>query len=72
MKFIYLFILCIVALIVISLLTTGPSLQKIRGLTFGSATPEQKAETRAFWNKWDVINTIIIVSIIVAFYLYFC
>ena len=68
---IYLFILCIVTLIVISLLTTRPSPQKIQGLTFGSATPEQKAETRASWNKWDVINTIIIVSIIVAFYLYF-
>jgi SSS family solute:Na+ symporter len=68
---IYLFAFCLVAIVVISLLTEKPSAEKIQGLTYGSATPEQKAETRASWNKWDVVHTIIILSIIIGFYAYF-
>ena len=29
------------------------------------------AEVRASWNKWDVINTAIIITIILVFYAYF-
>jgi solute:Na+ symporter, SSS family len=39
--------------------------------TIYSASDEQKRETRASWNKWDVVHTIIILSIIVLFYIYF-
>ena len=38
---------------------------------FGTATPEQKAETRASWNKWDVIHSVIILSVIISFYVCF-
>ena len=46
----------------------------IIGLTvvaFGTSTPEQIAATRASWNGWDVFNTIVILGITVAFYIYF-
>jgi solute:Na+ symporter, SSS family len=68
---IYLFALCLMAIVVISYFTPKPTPEKIQGLTFGSATPEQKAETRASWNKWDVVNTAIIITIVLAFYAYF-
>ena len=61
-----------VALIVgVSLLTPKPPREKIDGLTYGSMAAAAKAEVRASWNKWDVIHTIIILSIIMAVYLYF-
>ncbi|MBP8960162.1 MAG: sodium:solute symporter [Bacteroidales bacterium] len=66
-----LFFLVIILMIVVSMFTPKPDPAAIRGLYFGSATPEEKAVTRASWNKWDVINTVIILSVIVAFYIYF-
>jgi SSS family solute:Na+ symporter len=62
---------CIVILVVVSLLTTAPSAEKIQGLVFGTSTPEQKAATRASWNGWDVFHTVVILSLTVAFYIYF-
>lgn len=67
----WMFLFCMVVVIVVSLLTKAPSAQKIQGLVFGTATPEQRAETRASWNKWDIIHTVIILGITVAFYIYF-
>ena len=49
----------------------APDEQKIQGLVFGTSTPEQRAATRASWNTWDVIHTIIILGFTVAFYIYF-
>jgi SSS family solute:Na+ symporter len=65
------FFICIAVLVVVSLVTERASDEKILGLTFGSSTKEQRAESRASWNKWDVINSLIIVAIIIAFYIYF-
>ncbi len=64
-------VLIIILIIIVSLLTKKPDLEKIKGLTYGSVVPEQKAENRASWNKWDVIHTVIIASIVIAFYVYF-
>jgi SSS family solute:Na+ symporter len=68
---IFLFALVIVLMIVISFFTKPKDPSSITGLYFGSATAEQRAITRASWTKWDLINSAIIISIIVAFYIYF-
>ncbi len=68
---IYLFVLVIVSMIVISFFTERKDPDTIVGLTLGSATAEQRAEVRDSWNKWDVINSAVIILIITAFYLYF-
>ena len=68
---VWMFLFCVVLAIVISFFTKKPDEDKIRGLVFGTATPEQKAETRASWNRWDVIHSVIILGITVAFYIYF-
>jgi len=69
---IFLFFLCIVLIIVISAFTQkSRNDEQTKGLTFASASPEQRAETRASWNKWDVVNSAIVLTIIIAFYIYF-
>ncbi len=62
---------CLLVVVVVSLCTQEPDQKKIEGLVFGTATPEQRKATRESWNKWDVIHTVIILSIIVTFYIYF-
>ena len=64
-------IVCCLVVIIVSLFTKAPDPQQIQGLVFGTATPEQKAATRASWNKWDIIHTCIILGITIAFYYYF-
>ena len=64
-------VVCCLVVIVVSLFTEAPDEKKIKGLVFGTSTPEQIAATRASWNKWDVIHSIIIIGITVAFYAYF-
>ena len=67
----WMFLFCIVVIIVVSLCTKAPSEENIRGLVFGTATEAQKQETKASWNKWDIIHTAIILAITAAFYWYF-
>lgn len=66
----FLFVICLLVTIVVSLMTRPPSKEQLR-YTYYAATPEEKAATRASWNKWDVIHTLIILGVIVAFYIYF-
>ncbi|MFC1737561.1 sodium:solute symporter [Planctomycetota bacterium] len=68
---IFLFFLILLICYVISLFTKKPNLEKIQGLTFGSATPEQIKETRNSYNKWDIIHSLTILGAVIAFYIYF-
>ena len=67
----WMFLFCLLVVIVVSYCTQAPSEEKIKGLVFGTASKEQLAETRASWNKWDIIHTCIIIAITAAFYWYF-
>ena len=67
----WMFLFCLLVVIVVSYCTEAPSQEKIKGLVFGTSSPEQRAETRASWNKWDIIHTCIILAITIAFYWYF-
>lgn len=68
---ILLFLLTCALIIVVSLFTKMPSKEQTEGLTFGSATAEQIAETRASWNRWDVVHSLIVIGVILVFYVYF-
>jgi SSS family solute:Na+ symporter len=68
---IYLFLFSIVVMVVISLMTSPPSEDKIRGLTFATTVAEDKAASRASWNKWDVILSLIVLAIIITIFTYF-
>ena len=64
-------IVCCLIVIIVSLCTEAPEEKKIQGLVFGTSTPEQIEATRNSWNHWDIIHTVIILTITVAFYIYF-
>jgi solute:Na+ symporter, SSS family len=65
------FFIIIAMMLVISTFTAAKDPASITGLYFGSASPEQRAITRASWDKWDVINSVIIISFVIGFYIYF-
>ena len=67
----WMLLFCLAVGFLVSLCTPAPDEKKIQGLVFGTSTPEQIAATRASWGAWDVINTVIILGITVAFYIYF-
>ena len=67
----WMFLFCVVVVIVVSLCTKAPSAEKIQGLVFGSSTPEQLRETRQSWNGWDVFHSCVILGITAVFYWYF-
>jgi len=67
----YMLLFCLAVAFVVSLLTKAPDEKKIRGLVFGTSTPEQRLATRQSWNSWDVIHSVIILGITAAFYYYF-
>ena len=64
-------VFCMAVIVVVSMFTKAAPAAQIQGLTISSATVAQKAETRASWTKWDVIHSVIIVGLTVAFYIYF-
>jgi len=64
-------IFSIIVILVVSRFTKAASVEQVQGLTFSSASAEQKAVTRRSWNHWDIIHSAIILSITTAFYIYF-
>jgi len=67
----WMLLFCILVVILVSFFTEAPSKEKIQGLVFGTASKEQRAETRNSWTRWDLIHTCIILGITIAFYIYF-
>ena len=68
---VYLTVLCVLLLFVVSYMTPKPSEAHLQGLTYSTATAEQKAVTRASWNWVDVLATVGLAVIIICIYLYF-
>ena len=66
-----LFFIVIAIMIITSMLTPKADMSAIRGLYFGSASPEEKEVTRASYNNWDLLFSGIIIALIVSFYIYF-
>ena len=65
-----LLIVCVILVFAISAFTKAPDPGTVR-YTYYGATAEEKAATRASWNRWDVVHSAIIVGIIAVFYCYF-
>jgi SSS family solute:Na+ symporter len=64
-------LVCVAVMYVVSYMSEEPDYVKISGLTYGTVTAEDRAESRASWNKWDVIASAAILVAILAAYLYF-
>jgi SSS family solute:Na+ symporter len=65
-----LFVVTAALMVVISLMTKAPDITKMRFTWYG-ATPQEKAATRASWNGMDVILSVILVGLVIAFYIAF-
>ena len=68
---IILFVVCIVAMIAVSLLTKEPSYEKIKGLTYATTVAEDKATSRASWNWRDLILSLIVLGFVAFTLIYF-
>lgn len=68
---IYLFLFSVAVMVIVSMLSPKPNEEQIKGLTFATTVAEDKAASRASWNKWDVILSLIVLAVILAVFIYF-
>ena len=67
----FIFVVSVVVLIGVSYLTSAPKEAQLVGLTYATVTVEHRKQSRASWNRWDVINSGIVLVLILMAYLYF-
>jgi SSS family solute:Na+ symporter len=60
-----------VVMVVVSYMTRKPQYEKIKSLTYGTATDEDRRRTRASWDWHDVVASAFILLVILGGYLYF-
>lgn len=66
-----LFVFSAVFVAAVSLATPPQAEEQIRGLSYGSQTPAQRAENRASWGAPEVIGSAIVIGLVLTIYLYF-
>lgn len=64
-------IVSIAVMIVVSYMTKEPDYERIKSLTFGTKTAEDRRHTRLSWNWRDVLASAFVLACIFAAYLYF-
>ncbi|MBM4091822.1 MAG: sodium/solute symporter [Planctomycetes bacterium] len=67
----FIFVVCVIVMIVVSYMTEPPSLQRIQGLTFGTLSDKDRAISRSSWGAVDVVTSVAVLVAIIAAYLYF-
>jgi SSS family solute:Na+ symporter len=65
------FLICVAVMVGVSYLTAAPSEAQLKGLTFATTSAEDRAKSRASWNRWDVLASLAVLALILAAYLYF-
>jgi SSS family solute:Na+ symporter len=65
------FVVCVIVMVAVSYATAPPALEQIQGLTFATTSADEKARSRASWDKRDVITSGIVLLLILMAYLYF-
>jgi len=68
---IYLFVGCSILMVIVSLLSSPPSYEQIKGLTYATTIAEDRAVSRKSWNYKDVLLSVIVVIIIALILMYF-
>jgi SSS family solute:Na+ symporter len=68
---IYMFVACVAVCSVVSLYTEAPDFEKIKGLTLGTLSAEQKAEARKSFSTWDVVVSVVLAVIVISVLIYF-
>lgn len=68
---IFMFIFSVLLCITVSLLSRAPNYENIKGLAFGTLTPEQKAANKGSYDTIDVVLSILLVLIVIGVLAYF-
>jgi SSS family solute:Na+ symporter len=68
---VFIFLVSIAVMIGVSYATKAPEPERIQGLTYGTATEEQRRKTRESWTWGDVAASVGVLVAILAAYLYF-
>jgi SSS family solute:Na+ symporter len=58
------FLFCVTVCVVVSLLTKPPDADHIRGLTYSTLSPEQKAANRASYDWLDIVLSLLVIAIV--------
>ena len=61
----------LVVMVAVSYMTAAPSESQIQGLTFATASAEDKRRTRESWHWSDVAASVVVMIFIIGAYLYF-
>jgi solute:Na+ symporter, SSS family len=64
-------IISAIVMIVVSYMTAEPDANQIKGLTFATATDEDRARTRASWGALEVTASLVVLVFILGAYIYF-
>ena len=65
------FLVSVAVLVGVSWMTPPPPAARLTGLTYATVTRQERRESRASWNRWDVINSGVVLLLIAAAYAYF-
>jgi len=65
------FIVSAIVMVVVSYMTKAPSEERIKGLTYGTVSEEDRLQSRGSWNLVDVLASVAVLLAILAAYLYF-
>ena len=68
---IVMFVACVVVCVGVSLVTAVPSEERLKGLTFGTLTAEQKASAKNSYSILDVVASVVLVLVIIGILFYF-
>ncbi len=60
-----------IVMVAVSYATAEPDYQRMKGLTYGTATADDRAKTRASWDMRDVLSSAVVLAAILGAYLYF-
>jgi len=58
------FLFSVILCLVVSFATPAPAYDRIKGLTYGSLTEEQKAANRNSYNGWDIGLSLLVIAIV--------
>jgi SSS family solute:Na+ symporter len=65
------FLVCVAVMVVVSYLTEPPDESRLHGLTFATVSDAHRAESRASWDRRDVLASAAVLLLILMAYLYF-
>jgi len=67
----FIFIVCVLVMVLVSWRTSEPSYESISGLTYGTLNDEHRRLSRGSWDWRDVAASAAVLAVILAAYLYF-